>query len=190
LASFNIEFADEVELAIQEIGQSPELNAAAVVLLQEMDADGTDAVARELGYNYVYYPGSVNHGQDFGNAVLSRWPIVADEKLILPHRNPTNGRIRIAVSATLDTPSGSVVAFSVHTETPWLGPRARLDQARAIVADAEQFTEPVVIGGDFNTLEGRSVDVPGAREPSSPTSAADSVVTSSNGFSPFNSVVT
>jgi endonuclease/exonuclease/phosphatase (EEP) superfamily protein YafD len=106
----------------------------------------------------VYYPGSVHHGQDFGNAVLSRWPISDDRKLILPHRNPTNGRIRIAVSATLELPFAPVTAYSVHSDTPWLGPEARLDQAKSIAIDAARFDRPVVVGGDFNTSDPGSVE--------------------------------
>jgi endonuclease/exonuclease/phosphatase family metal-dependent hydrolase len=158
LATFNVEFGEHVARAIEEFRETPELERAAVVLLQEMDPDGVDDMARELGYDYVYYPGSVHHGRDFGNAVLSRWTIVDDEKLILPHRNPTNGRIRIAVGATLDTPGGPLVAFSVHSDTPWLGPRARLDQARAVADVASRFDAPVAVGGDFNTLEARMVE--------------------------------
>ncbi|HEY6722605.1 MAG TPA: endonuclease/exonuclease/phosphatase family protein [Polyangiaceae bacterium] len=158
LVTFNIQFAARVSTAIDEIEQNPALSEAGVLLLQEMDNAGTDALAEQLGFDYVYYPGSRHQGKDFGNAVLSRWPIVADHKLILPHRNPSNGRIRIAVAASLDTPEGLVHVYSVHTETPWLGPRARLEQSRAIAEDADRFSEPLAIAGDFNTLEGNSVD--------------------------------
>lgn len=157
VATFNIKFAEQVSRAIDEIDASESLRSAGALLLQEMDNAGTDAIASHFGFDYVYYPGSQHHGKDFGNAVLSRWPIVDDHKLILPYRNPSNGRIRIAVEATVDTPEGLVVLYSVHTETPWLGPRARLEQAEAIADDADREPEPRVLGGDFNTLEGDSV---------------------------------
>ncbi len=158
LATFNIKFAEKVERAIDELQTDPELCDASLLLLQEMDPQGTDTIAERLGYDYVYYPGSKHNGKDFGNAVLSRWPIVSDEKLILPYRNPANGRIRIAVRATLDTPEGRLVVYSVHTETPWLGPAARLEQVEAIVDDAADVDEQLAIGGDFNTLEERSIE--------------------------------
>jgi endonuclease/exonuclease/phosphatase family metal-dependent hydrolase len=153
LATFNIEFGIEVARATDEIRANAQLANAAVLLLQEMDAPGTDRIARDLRYDYVYYPGSVQQGKDNGNAVLSRWPIVDDRKLILPYRNPTNGRIRIAVRATLDTPTGPLVVYSVHTDTVWLGPSARLGQAQAIIDDARNFAPPLAVGGDFNTLD-------------------------------------
>jgi len=158
LATFNIKFAANVSTAIEEIEDTPALRDSGLLLLQEMDNSGTDAIAAHFGFDYVYYPGSKHHGKDFGNAVLSRWPIVDDHKLILPYRNPSNGRIRIAVSASVSTPEGILHVYSVHTETPWLGPRARLEQVESIADDAAKLGEPMLIGGDFNTLEGESVD--------------------------------
>lgn len=157
LTTFNVEFGKKVDQAVVEFRNTPELADAAVILLQEMDAPGVDRAAQALGYDYVYYPGSVHDGQDLGEAVLSRWPIVSDRKLILPHRNPTNGRIRLAVGATLATPDGELEVFSVHSDTPWLGPEARLEQAQAVIDAAASSATPVAIGGDFNTLEGEAV---------------------------------
>ncbi len=157
--TFNIAFADEYELAAQELALDPRLSTADILLLQEMDAPRTDAIAQALQMNYVYYPGSVHqNGRDFGNAVLSRWPIVADQKLILPHKNPTDGRIRIAVQATVATPLGDISAYSVHTETPWLGPRARLEQSAAVIKHASASPVRSLAGGDFNTGDPGSLD--------------------------------
>ena len=158
VCTFNIEFAQDIEQAIHELQTNPQLSSCAVLLLQEMDWPGSQSIAEALLLDVVYYPGSVHSGKDFGNAVLSSWPIVTDAKLVLPHRNPTNGRIRIAVSATLDAPFAPLTVFSVHTDTPWLGPAARLEQAEAIAADAARFEGPIVVGGDFNTLDPGAVD--------------------------------
>jgi len=158
VCSFNIEFAEHITEALDDLSGDENLRACSVVLLQEMDWPGARRIAEARALDVVYYPGSVHHGKDFGNAVLSRWPIVSDSKLILPHRNPTNGRIRIAVSATLDVPFLPVTAYSVHSDTPWLGPSARLDQAEAIAADTARFDGPLVVGGDFNTSDPGSVE--------------------------------
>jgi endonuclease/exonuclease/phosphatase family metal-dependent hydrolase len=154
IVTFNIEYAMSYEQAGDELASHPQLSTADIVLLQEMDAPSTDAIARRLRMAYVYYPGSVqDNGRDFGNAVLSRWPIVSDQKVILPHKNPTDGRIRIAVQATLASPLGEISAYSVHNETPWLGPRARLEQAGAIVKHARSSELASIAGGDFNTSD-------------------------------------
>ena len=158
VCSFNIEFAEHIAGAIDVLSGDDHLSACAIVLLQEMDWAGSRRIAEALALDVVYYPGSVHHDKDFGNAVLSRWPIVDDAKLILPHRNPSNGRIRIAVSATLDAPGTPITAYSVHSDTPWLGPAGRLDQAEAIARDAAAFDWPVIVGGDFNTSDPGSVE--------------------------------
>jgi endonuclease/exonuclease/phosphatase family metal-dependent hydrolase len=158
VCSYNIELSEHITEAIGDLESDGNLRTCRVVLLQEMDWPGARSVAEALALDVVYYPGSIHSGRDFGNAVLSRWPIVDDSKLILPHRNPTNGRIRIAVSATLDAPSGLITAYSMHGDTPWLGPAARLDQAEAVAADAARLDGPVVVGGDFNTSDPRSVE--------------------------------
>jgi endonuclease/exonuclease/phosphatase family metal-dependent hydrolase len=159
VVTFNIKFGDHYDVAAEELASEPALTGADVVLLQEMDAPRTDAVARRLQMNYVYYPASVHeNGRDFGNAVLSRWPIIADEKLILPHRDPRNGRIRIAVQSTIETPLGEISAYSVHNETPWLGPRGRLEQAQAVIDHALGAQLSLIVGGDFNTSDPGSVD--------------------------------
>lgn len=156
--TFNIQFGKEHELAVMDVKSTPALAGADVLLLQEMDAEGTEAIAKALGLDYVYYPGSVQHGRDFGNAVLSRWPIVADEKIVLPHQSPADGRIRIAVCAVLRTPMGDILAYSVHNETPWLGPRARLEQAEAVLRHARSSQLSTIIAGDFNTGDPGALD--------------------------------
>jgi endonuclease/exonuclease/phosphatase family metal-dependent hydrolase len=160
VVTFNIKFGDEYERAADELATAPELASADIVLLQEVDAPRTDAIASRVQMAYVYYPGSVHtNGRDFGNAVLSRWPIVSDTKLILPHRNPVDGRIRIAVQATIATPLGDISAYSVHTETPWLGPAARLEQAGSVLSHARAAHGAISLaGGDFNTSDPGSVN--------------------------------
>ena len=51
-----------------------------IVLLQEMDEAGTAAIADSLGMNWIYYPASVASHHDFGNAILSCWPLEQDTR--------------------------------------------------------------------------------------------------------------
>jgi endonuclease/exonuclease/phosphatase (EEP) superfamily protein YafD len=62
------------------------------------------------------------------------------------------------VGATLRTPLGDVRAYSVHTETPWLGPQARLDQAGAVLSRAARDDTPTVVAGDFHTSDPGALD--------------------------------
>ena len=51
-----------------------------------MDEPGARAFADSLGFGYVYFPATLHPvtGRDFGNAVLSRFPIEDERKIVLP----------------------------------------------------------------------------------------------------------
>jgi len=154
--TWNIRFAEDVETAVSELQSIPDLQDAGILLLQEMDEQGVDEIARELGYNYVYYPASLHshHNRNFGNAILAKWPITDDKKLMLPHENPSNEQTRIAVRGTVDIGGQDLLVYSVHTETYWLSQSRRNAQAEAIVADilAQPEQGLVIVGGDFNSI--------------------------------------
>ena len=152
VASFNIEFSHHVDSAIAVLQREPPLRDADVLLLQEMTAQATDAVATALGFRYVYYPAIYHYRtrRDMGNAVLSRWPIVEDKKIVLPHRSRFVGTQRTATAATLRVGNRLVRVYSTHLGTMGdLAPRARRDQLMAILQDAESYA-CVIIGGDMN----------------------------------------
>ena len=152
LASFNIEFSLQVDSAIAVLASSPVLRGADVLLLQEMNEKATARIAAALGLGYVYYP-AIYHfrtQQNVGNAVLSRWPIVEDKKLVLPHVSRFVHTQRTATAATIRVGRSTVRVYSTHLGTMGdLAPAARREQLRAILADAEQYPH-VVIGGDMN----------------------------------------
>ena len=158
VVTWNIAFAEQIERAVADLRDAEELQDADILLLQEMDESGTEQIAEALGYNYVYYPASIHsrHPKNFGNAVLSRWPIVDSAKIILPHKNPSNDQIRIATRATIDVDGRQIPVYSVHTETFWLGPEQRKDQIAAVAEEAamklSQDSDYAIIGGDFNTI--------------------------------------
>lgn len=151
--TLNIELGLRIDAARALFERAAPLARASVVLLQEMDPEGTRALAASLGMQYAYHPADVHPrtGRPFGNAVLSRWPIVRDRKLELPHvsfRNPTR---RAATCATVMTPAGAVEVCSLHLATPLeLLPAARRDQVREVVRHL-RGVERVVLGGDLNS---------------------------------------
>jgi endonuclease/exonuclease/phosphatase family metal-dependent hydrolase len=152
VVSFNIAFAVEVDSAIALLTSEPMLRQADVILLQEMDEAATRRVADALGLWYVYYP-SVFHfrtQRHFGNAVLSRWPIVEDSKIILPHLSRLARTQRTAAAATILVGRTPIRVYSTHLATPMdISPAARRNQLRAIIADAARY-QHVVLGGDMN----------------------------------------
>ena len=153
VVTFNIQYAQHVDRAIALIQSTPELRDADVMTLQEMDAPGTRRIAEALHMAYVYYPACVErHTQrDFGDAILSRWPIVADQKIVLPHHARFDGSERIATAATIQIKGSQLRVYSVHLGTQAdIGPGSRKDQARAVLADAAGYPT-VVISGDMNS---------------------------------------
>jgi endonuclease/exonuclease/phosphatase family metal-dependent hydrolase len=153
VVSFNVEYARRIEEAVAALQADP-LRGADVVALQEMDAPGTAAIAEALGMNYVYYPASRHPktGRDFGNAVLSPWPIEASHKVLLPGRARVSQQARAAVAAVVRVAGRPVTVYSVHLTSPFgMGGGGRGRQADAVLADAEKRGLPVVVAGDFNS---------------------------------------
>ncbi len=151
--SFNIAFARHVDAAIAVLESDRAVVEADVILLQEMDESGTRRVAHALGMAYVYYPGTfhLRTHRDFGSAVLSRWPIVDDAKILLPHLGRFGQLQRIATAATVRVAGMPVRVYSAHLGTMIdATAAARRAQLGAILADAEPYPR-VVIGGDMNS---------------------------------------
>lgn len=152
VVTFNIKFAREVDRAAELLRTTASIHPADIVTLQEMDESGVRRLAAALGMSYVYYPATVHPktGRDFGNAILSRWPITGDRKVILPHLGRWQRTARAAVGATILVGSVPVRVYSVHLGTPLeIGPGSKRDQVRAVLADAVAYPH-VVIAGDMN----------------------------------------
>ena len=160
VVSYNISYGDAVDEAISELTEFEELNDADIILLQEMDEVGAETIARSLGYNFVYYPASIHshHNKNFGNAILSKWPISDPEKIILPYENPRNQQTRIAVKAVVTIDGIQIPTYNVHTETFWLGSKKRNAQIDALVDSIDESYQYAIVGGDFNTLTPGSLE--------------------------------
>ena len=154
VVTFNIRYGRQAAAAAELFKTDPRLAGADVIALQEMDEGSTELIARALSMNYVYYPAVIHPvpRKNFGNAVLSRWPLEDDVKIVLPHRGRLRKSVRIAVGATMRIPGREPVrVYSVHLETPaGISGRSRRDQAEAILADAALHPR-VIVAGDFNS---------------------------------------
>ena len=153
VVTFNIKLSEEIPKAIADLGRTPELLDADIILLQEMDDEGVAKIAQSLNYNFIYYPASIHykHGKNYGNAILSKWPIKDYRKIVLPYEHPMNKQIRIAALATVVIGKFEILTYSVHTEMFWLGGKKKLDQVDSILRSVADNFEHVIIGGDFNT---------------------------------------
>jgi endonuclease/exonuclease/phosphatase family metal-dependent hydrolase len=159
VASWNIQFAEQVPKALEEILANSDLASADIILVQEMTRDGVEEMARVLGMHHIYGLAAVHphHKKLFGNGVLSRWPIVGDKAIQLPNETLITGHRRIAVAADIDLGGRIVRAVSIHTATMVMDLDKRFEQAKAARDSLGNFTGPVVMGGDFNTVSNYEV---------------------------------
>jgi endonuclease/exonuclease/phosphatase family metal-dependent hydrolase len=153
IVSFNVKFAEHVDSVIVLLREPGPLRDVDVLLLQEMDETGSRRIAEALGFSYVYYPSTLHPltKRDFGNAIVSRYLIQDDRKIVMPHLARFRHTLRTAVGATIRVGRRSLRVYSVHIATMIAnGPQARREQFAAVLADAEPYPM-VVIGGDFNS---------------------------------------
>ena len=87
VASYNIYLSEDIDLAIADLRGNPQLAGADILLLQEMDPDGADRIARALQMDFVYWPSFkfASTGRLFGNAILSRFPMASASVLDISH---------------------------------------------------------------------------------------------------------
>lgn len=157
VVTWNLSFGEKIESAITALSTAEPLKDADILLLQEIDEEDTETIASELGYNYVYYPATIHskHSENFGNAILSKWPISGHKKVILPN---TRQQTRIAVIAEVLINGLPVKVINVHLETIWMLNMIGKKQPEYLFDNSsENQHRNVLIGGDFNTWSGVSI---------------------------------
>jgi len=146
---------EERLVAIREILQeeSPD-----IIGLQEVittphgdNLDQGKAIAAGLGYE-VAFGASHGEGFSFGNAVLSRWPIVESEVTILPGGEESEPRS--VLFAEIDSPVGRLPFFVTHLAWRFHEGSVRQAQAIAVAAKVKEKARPGrppgILVGDFN----------------------------------------
>ncbi len=193
LVTYNIQYSKGKDGRHDLIRAIDEVAEADVIALQEVvrnipgipEADQPAAIAAQLdGYHWVYGPtvdldagGPGVRGQ-FGNMILSRYPIVASRALVLPSTRTYHHTWyqRGALEVVVDAPAGPLRVYSVHLDH--LSSRQREVEAAALLRlvleagvlgtsmtgpapvlyDVPVPTVPVtpdcVVMGDFNMLPG------------------------------------
>ena len=132
------------------IAQVLEETRADVIALQEVGsrASGENLLAvlvRETGFNAIDGWTCTRRGSDFGNAVLSRYPIESSLQLnlSLPRCEP-----RGALDVVLTTPGGGLRVIATHLG---LRPSERRAQVKLLLAALEREQPlPTVLTGDVN----------------------------------------
>ena len=155
IVTYNLHFAARVDRAIEVIQSEPDLAAADVLSLQEVDGPAVDRVAGTLGLHAAWYPAAIHRrtGRHFAPAVLSRWPIVEHRLLELPHPG-LHGLKRVAVHARIARAPGDILDFvAVHFGTMREILFGQQDaQARVVVDSLADHAGPLIVAGDLNRM--------------------------------------
>lgn len=132
---------------------------ADVMCLQELDvgrsrSGGVDqpaALALRLGVTHVFGAAMRDGEASYGNAILSRLPLLEPRVVALPGLRFTEPRA--ATLASIDSPLGRVGVIATHLG---LLPFDRSRQAEALAAEVERDGEHRwIVAGDFNELPRR-----------------------------------
>ena len=180
VVSYNIRYraGDDLKELARLLREDAEIGKATVIGLQEVDRDrkrtGRVNTARqladELGMYYAWAappPPTAKPGkkqqkerpeEETGVAVMSPYPLVDVERIVLPHEGP-GGRRRAAVGATVVVGARRIRVYSVHAETR-LKSEKKLEQLSSVLDALSRHTEldGAVVLGDFNTWKGGEVD--------------------------------
>lgn len=137
-----------------------ETEGADILLLQEVartpDLQVDKWLADRLGMAYIYSRANGHHtiGFEEGLAVFSRFPLSRPQLSQLG--KSTNPFVRrLALGANVETPCGSLLAFTVHLGLP---PRSNAQQQAHLrrFVNSSAWNQPALVGGDFNSHESTS----------------------------------
>lgn len=138
---------DDIAAAIR--ARKPDL-----VALQEVDrntvragVDQAKVLGEKLGMHY-YFSKSINYNSgEYGVAVLSKYPIVSTERLVLSNKT-AGGEQRTLALVLVDIPNLGLYKFaSAHLDLVLAN---REEQVREINNYAKKSTYPFIIAGDLN----------------------------------------
>lgn len=147
-------------LDLQRLADVMAYSGAQIIGLNEVDqatrrsgyVDQATKLANLLGMHVAYGPNIYYQGGQYGNAILSRFPIVSVENISLPG---TNGEKRGVLHAQIDCDG-----VLIHYLVTHLGLTAEENtlQLRYINKLVGELSGPVVLVGDFNMTAGTDAD--------------------------------
>ncbi len=129
---------------------------ADVVALQEVWGDKAEnyatILADKLGFHHFHADCMTMNGVGFGNAILSRWPIL-ETKVITLSGTAETGETRNALYAQIDGPRGPIDFFCAHLNWRYEQSHIRQAQVREVAEFVKANTAgkmPPLLCGDFN----------------------------------------
>jgi|SRR5579883_1440140 len=106
-----------------------------------------ETIASELGLHAAFGCTRHHRGRPYGNAILTRWPILSSREMDISRANRER---RGCIRADLKTPRGTLHVFNIHMGTSYF---ERRHQVRSLLSSNqidEDLTGPRVLVGDFN----------------------------------------
>lgn len=139
------------------------LGADVVGLQEAWDSDDGGGLVHELGemlgYEVAYGEGLRVDGHGYGNAILSRWPIVDTDVVSLPATSTTN-ELRTVLRAEIDGPRGRFDVYTTHLN--WKAEQSDIRQmqvrtvaemvARSPLGPPLDRDVPPILVGDLNAV--------------------------------------
>ena len=141
---------------IERIARVIESQKPDLVALQEVDKlcerGGRIDMARILGerlnMNYRFGRAIDLQGGEYGNAVLSRFPILETRV----HALPESAEQRVALEVEIQIHEERLSFVSLHLESASEQQRSR--QAKSLIDRFAKKTHPILLAGDFNAIRG------------------------------------
>ena len=138
-----------------------------VVALQELDAgrlrsfgiDQAESIARDLGMSFQFHPATCHKGEQYGNAILSRYPMEVIKKDNLPRLSPRKLlESRGAIWVMVDYQGTKISIINTHLS---LWPKEQLLQINTLLGSdwlhQPDYSGPTIICGDLNTSPNSTV---------------------------------
>jgi endonuclease/exonuclease/phosphatase family metal-dependent hydrolase len=126
---------------------------ADIIALQEIFAvsDSTEGqmeiLASELGLHAAFGCTRHHRGRPYGNAILTRWPILESRDMDISRQNRER---RGCIRADLKTPRGTLHVFNIHMGTSYFERRHQVKSLLSSKQLHEDLSGPRVLVGDFN----------------------------------------
>lgn len=157
--TFNLRFGELASL--EDIAAYISKQRPDLVALQECDwktmrsftsKQAGKAFINELAYHtgmFGVYGKAINYrGGYYGVGILSKYPIIKSERMLLPNPNQRNEQ-RVMLIAEIELPDKSSVNFiSTHLEVS--SAKAREKQVKFINKQIRKIKTPVILAGDMN----------------------------------------
>lgn len=154
IVTYNIRYGTDSYgmIRLQDIVSFLDSLQADIICLQEVDmgalrsvfTNQPDYLKTQLRMEGVYGTRDKLLIGETGNMILSRFPIVSSENILLPSKEQP----RTALVSVIQTPKGSFTVINTHLG---LSKQIRFQQLDILLQIAEASSYPVLLAGDFNT---------------------------------------